>query len=210
MPGNTPATLQHHRLNRRGFLKITGVGTVAMGLSAAPAGHLAYAAALTKARVLCVHDRGGRHEHSRRPARLAFARRVRRYISARGNRKRRELERRCIRDTAAPFAPRPCGPYSVARPTASRSTPEYCSGGRESIPAVERVDLAGLRASPMPGGGSPQLGTLPSKHNPALCKAGSAASIQADRTTSRYNVSSCDAECQLSRPTRHAGGRIGL
>jgi carbonic anhydrase len=49
MPGNTPATLRHHRLNRRGFLKITGVGTVAMGLDAAPAGHLAYAAALTKA-----------------------------------------------------------------------------------------------------------------------------------------------------------------
>jgi hypothetical protein len=49
MPGDTRSTLRHHRLNRRGFLKITGVGTVAMGLDAAPAGHLAYAAALTQA-----------------------------------------------------------------------------------------------------------------------------------------------------------------
>jgi carbonic anhydrase len=49
MPGDTRSTLRHHRLNRRGFLKIGGIATVAMGLSAAPAGHLAYAAALTKA-----------------------------------------------------------------------------------------------------------------------------------------------------------------
>ena len=49
MFGDTRVTLRHHHLNRRGFLRISGIATVAMGLSAAPAQRLAYAAALTKA-----------------------------------------------------------------------------------------------------------------------------------------------------------------
>jgi carbonic anhydrase len=49
MFGDTRATLRHHHLNRRDFLRISGIATVAMGLSAAPAQRLAYAAALTKA-----------------------------------------------------------------------------------------------------------------------------------------------------------------
>ena len=49
MLSNATSTLRHHHLNRRGFLKITGIATAATVLGAAPAGHLAYAAALTKA-----------------------------------------------------------------------------------------------------------------------------------------------------------------
>jgi carbonic anhydrase len=44
-----PSTLRHNHVNRRGFLTITGIATAATVLGVAPAGHLVYAAALSKA-----------------------------------------------------------------------------------------------------------------------------------------------------------------
>ncbi len=41
--------LRHNHVNRRGFLQITGIVTAATILGVAPAGHLVYAAALSKA-----------------------------------------------------------------------------------------------------------------------------------------------------------------
>jgi len=49
MPGKTPSTLPDNHFHRRSFLKIAGVATATTALSMAPAWHLAYAAALTKA-----------------------------------------------------------------------------------------------------------------------------------------------------------------
>jgi carbonic anhydrase len=49
MPGKTPSTLPDNYLHRRSFLKIASVATATTALSMAPAWHLAYAAALTKA-----------------------------------------------------------------------------------------------------------------------------------------------------------------
>src|SRR5258705_9475455 len=49
MPSTATSTLRHNHLNRRSFLKITGIATVTAVLGAAPAGHRVYAAALTKA-----------------------------------------------------------------------------------------------------------------------------------------------------------------
>jgi carbonic anhydrase len=49
MRRNAPWTLGHNRVNRRGFLRITGIATATTVLGAAPAGHLVYAAALSKA-----------------------------------------------------------------------------------------------------------------------------------------------------------------
>ena len=46
---NSTPTPQRDHLNRRSFLKIAGIATAAGLLSATPAGHLVYAAALTKA-----------------------------------------------------------------------------------------------------------------------------------------------------------------
>ena len=49
MPDHTRSILSDHRPNRRSVLKISAIVSVAMGLGPAPAGRLAYAAALTKA-----------------------------------------------------------------------------------------------------------------------------------------------------------------
>ena len=49
MRSDTPSTLRHSHLNRRRFLTITGLGTATTILGVAHTGHVAYAAALTKA-----------------------------------------------------------------------------------------------------------------------------------------------------------------
>ena len=49
MPSNATSTLRHHHLNRRRFLKITGIATATAVLGADPAMHCVYAAALTQA-----------------------------------------------------------------------------------------------------------------------------------------------------------------
>jgi carbonic anhydrase len=49
MPDNSPAILRPIDLHRRSFFKAAGVGAVVATLGALPAGHVAFAAALTKA-----------------------------------------------------------------------------------------------------------------------------------------------------------------
>ena len=49
MRGDEPSMLRHHRLNRRGFLRITGIATAATIAGAALQGRLVHAAALTRA-----------------------------------------------------------------------------------------------------------------------------------------------------------------
>ena len=49
MPSNATSTLRHHHLNRRRFLKSTGIATATAVLGADPAMHCVYAAALTQA-----------------------------------------------------------------------------------------------------------------------------------------------------------------
>src|SRR5260370_17095557 len=49
MPDNKPSTLRDDHLHRRSFLKSAGIAAATTALGMAPAWHLAYGAALTKA-----------------------------------------------------------------------------------------------------------------------------------------------------------------